>query len=263
MLKSEQELNEGRFGNFAKAAALGASLAFAPMTHATEIPLEKVPTELAKSYNLKHDISMTDAQQMAELALTKVGDAAMDDDPVGSKAWRNAESTYKQLANLDYKVATAFLGKFNSSAKKLFGVQIRPVPPNTVAESTDLNEVLWDDNARGTDDFETWKAQVVDLMNDGILDLTVMSDKDVQECEKLLKYYFKQKSLPPIGAARWIARDMKKFMQTNKSKFMTPEEIAFKRKMDAAIADKFASQDVANTVEDPGWRGPNGAWSLD
>jgi len=262
MKSIDQELSEGKFRDYLKAGMLGAGLALAPMSHATDVHLSDVP-ELAKEYNLKHDISISDAQHMAELALTDVGEAAVDGDPVGSSEWRKAEATYRKLANLDYKVATAFLGKFNTSAKKLFGVQIRPVPPKSVAESTELNEVLWDDNARGTDDFEAWKAQVVDLMNDGILDLTVMSDKDIQECEKLLKYYFKQNSLPPIGAARWIARDLKKFMQTGKSKFMTPEEVAFKRKVDAALAAKFADRDVTNTIDDPGWRGPNGTWSLD
>lgn len=260
--KFEAKLDEGDFRNFLKAGLLGAGLALSPMTHANEIPVEQVPKALVKGYNLTHDISMADAQKMADVAITNVGEAAMDGDPVGSDEWKYVESTYRQLAALDYKIATAFLGKFNVSAKKLFGAQIRPIPPK-VAESTSINESLWDDHARGTDDFETWKAQVVDLINDGMIDLTVMSDRDIAECEKLLKYYFKQESLPPIGAARWIARDLKKFMQTGKSKFLTPEEIAFKRKMDAALAANAAKQDSTNTISDPSWRGPNGTWSLD
>lgn len=261
MKKFKAELDEGKFRDYLNAGLLGAGLALAPMSNAAEIPIEQVPKTIVKQYNLKHNISVADAQAMADLAITNLGDVAISEDPTSSAEWDAVQRTYVQLAHLDYKVATAFLGKFNVASKKLFGVQIRPIAAPKVSESV-VNEALWDDNARGTSDFEEWKAKVVDLINDGMIDLTVMSDRDIVECEKLLKYYFKQRSLPPIGAARWITRDLKKFMMTGKSKFMTPEEIEFKRKIDAALA-AHAAKDSANTTDDPSWRGPNGTWTLD
>ena len=154
MKNIDQELSEGSFRDFIKAGMLGAGLALSsPVANAAEapqttiaqqaavIPLSSVPKALVKEYNLKKDISAKSAQDMAELALTKVGDAALDGDPVHSDEWLGAEDTYKQLASLDYKIATAFLGKFNVSAKKLFGVQIRPVAPK-VAESVEDTDVF-------------------------------------------------------------------------------------------------------------------------
>ena len=45
-----------------------------------------------------------------------------------TEAWGNAKATYEYLVEKDYKIATAFVAKFNHAARKLFGVQIQALP---------------------------------------------------------------------------------------------------------------------------------------
>lgn len=227
-VQPEKLLDEGRFGDFVKASALGAGIALSPMAHAHEINVEEVPVELVNTYNVldKTDmIGIVQAQHMAEEAITQVGEQAVHGAPEQTKAWNIAKDTYAYLVNKDYKIATAFLGKFNVNAKKLFGSQIRPLP-KPVAEFVDLpvrksymNEFVEDVG------FEDWKQKVVDDLNDGLLDLAVMSDRDIEECNKLLKSYYGKKQLSPSEAARWIAVDLKKYMRSGKSQFLTDDEI--------------------------------------
>lgn len=227
-VQPEKLLDEGKFGDFVKATALGAGIALSPMAHAHEINVEEVPTEFVDAYNVldKTDmIGIVQAQHMAEEAIEQVGEQAVHGAPEQTKAWKTAKDAYAYLVNKDYKIATAFLGKFNVNAKKLFGSQIRPLP-KPVAESVDLpvrksylNEFVEDDK------FEDWKQKVVDDLSDGLLDLTVMSDNEIKECNKLLKSYYNKNQLNPSEAARWIAVDLKKYMRSGKSQFLTDDEI--------------------------------------
>lgn len=229
-VQPEKLLDEGRFGDFVKASALGAGIALSPMAHAGqshEIDVEEVPVELVNSYNVldKTDmIGIVQAQHMAEEAITQVGEQAVAGAPEQTKAWKTARETYAYLVDKDYKIATAFLGKFNVNAKKLFGSQIRPVP-KPVAESVDMPIRKDYMNEHVEDEYEDWKQNVVDSLNDGLIDLAVMSDSDIEECNKLLKKYYDKKQLNPSEVARWIAVDLKKYMRTGKSQFLTKDEI--------------------------------------
>lgn len=235
-VQPEKLLDEGRFSDFVKASALGAGIALSPMSHAGQvhkINVDEIPVELVHNYNVldKSDIiGIVQAQHMAEEAIMQVGEQAVAGAPEQTKAWKNAKETYAYLVNKDYKIATAFLGKFNVNAKKLFGSQIRPLP-KPVSESrclpihkSYLAEYVRPD-CEYDNAFEAWKQEVVDLLSDGLLDLTVMSDKDIKECNSYLRFYFGQKMLEPVEAARKISIDMKRYMRTGKTKFLSPEEI--------------------------------------
>lgn len=229
-VQPEKLLDEGRFGDFVKASALGAGIALSPMSHAGqahEINIEEVPVELVNTYNVldKTDmIGIVQAQHMAEEAIMQVGEQAVAGAPEQTKAWKTAKDTYAYLVDKDYKIATAFLGKFNVNAKKLFGSQIRPVP-KPVAESVDLPVRKDYMNEHVEDEYEDWKQKVVDSLNDGLIDLAVMSDSDIEECNRLLKKYYDKKQLNPSEVARWIAVDLKKYMRTGKSQLLTKDEI--------------------------------------
>ena len=235
-VQPEKLLDEGKFGDFVKASALGAGIALSPMVHAGQvhkIAVEEVPIELVKSYNTldKSDaLGIVQAQHMAEEAIMQVGEQAVAGAPEQTKAWKTAKETYAYLVGKDYTIATAFLGKFNVNAKKLFGSQIRSFP-KPVAESADLpvrksyvNEYTQPDHVYD-DRYETWKQKVVDSLSDGLLDLTVMSDQDIKECDRCLRFYFGQRAMEPEEAARKISVDMKRHMRTGKSQFLSPEEI--------------------------------------
>ena len=124
-------LDEGKFMDFAKAAALGAYLAFSPL-HAAEtheLEVAELPADLVSSYNELEEnpiLTFAVAQAMADEMITKVGDEAVSMAPEETEAWGTAKATYEYLMTRDDKIAVAFLGKFNSEAKKLFGNQIRP-----------------------------------------------------------------------------------------------------------------------------------------
>jgi len=231
-IQPEKLLDEGRFGDFVKASALGAGIALSPMVHAGqahEISVDEVPIELVKTYNVLDEtdmIGIVQAQHMAEEAIMQVGEQAVDGAPEQTKAWNTAKDTYAYLVGKDYKIATAFLGKFNVNAKKLFGSQIRPLP-KPVAESLDLpiRTRYIHENVEDSSDYEDWKQKVVDDLSDGLLDLAVMSDSDIEECNKLLKSYYDKGQLSPSEAARWIAVDLKKYMRSGKSQFLTNDEI--------------------------------------
>jgi hypothetical protein len=124
-------LDEGKFGNFVKAAALGAGLALSPL-HASEsheLEVAELPAELISSYNeLKENpiLNFAVAQAMADEVITKVGEDAVYMAPEETEAWGAAKATYEYLKTRDEKLAIVFLSKFNNEAKKLFGNQIRP-----------------------------------------------------------------------------------------------------------------------------------------
>ena len=83
------------------------------------------------------------AQAMADEMITKVGDEAVSMAPEETEAWGTAKATYEYLKTRDDKIAIAFLGKFNSAAKKLFGNQIRPTPTRTESIELPINVKLF------------------------------------------------------------------------------------------------------------------------
>lgn len=222
-IEPNELLTESDFNDFIKAATLGAGIALSPLAHSTELEVAEFPKELIMNYNVlqkEPSFGITEAQTMADEAITKVGEEATEGTAENTKAWENAKNAYIYLLNKDYKLATAFLGKFNSEAKNLFGSQIRPLPKPMKKESVDLpiNEsylTLKEDH----NNFEQWKQAVFESMNDGMFDLSTMSDKDLAECNKLLEYYHDNKKLNSKIAARWISVDLKRFMQSGKSRF--------------------------------------------
>lgn len=136
-------LDESKFTDFLKALALGASIQFAPMTYAYdgELNVAEFPADLLASYNLLDKtpkLGVVQAQQLADEAITKVGKEAVEGAAEKTEAWGNAKATYDWLVNQDYIIATAFLGRFNHDAKKLFGSQIRALPKPAKNESKEL-----------------------------------------------------------------------------------------------------------------------------
>lgn len=141
-------LDEGKFSNFAKAAALGASLALSPL-HASEtheLEVAELPADLISSYNELEEnpiLNFSVAQAMADEIITKVGEEAVSMAPEETEAWGTAKATYEYLKTRDDKIAIAFLGKFNSVAKKLFGNQIRPTATRTESMELPINVKLF------------------------------------------------------------------------------------------------------------------------
>ena len=141
-------LDEGKFSNFAKAAALGASLTFSPL-HASEtheLEVAELPADLVSSYDELDEnpvLTFAVAQAMADEMITKVGDEAVSMAPEETEAWGTAKATYEYLKTRDDKIAIAFLGKFNNAAKKLFGNQIRPTPTRTESIELPINVKLF------------------------------------------------------------------------------------------------------------------------
>ena len=140
-------LDEGKFSNFAKAAALGASLTFSPLhageTH--ELEVAELPADLVSSYDELDEnpvLTFAVAQAMADEMITKVGDEAVSM-AEETEAGGTAKATYEYLKTRDDKIAIAFLGKFNSAAKKLFGNQIRPTPTRTESIELPINVKLF------------------------------------------------------------------------------------------------------------------------
>lgn len=135
-IKPEELLDESKFTDFLKAAALGASMYLTPLANAEE-PHELETAELASDmidqYNFLQKnptLTVAGAQQLADEAFTKVcGEVQTGDEAAeNTEAWGNAKATYEYLVEKDYKIATAFVAKFNHAARKLFGVQIQALP---------------------------------------------------------------------------------------------------------------------------------------
>ena len=216
-------LTESSFNDFIKAAAFGAGLALAPTTNATELETAEFPKELIVKYNvLKKEptFGVAEAQRMADEAITYIGNEAEDGTAEQTPSWKSAQNAYVYLLNRDYKLATAFLSKFNHDAKTLFGSQIKALPKPVRRESMELPiSEHYLSLHEGGGNFDKWKASVFESMNDGMFDLSTMSDKDLAECNKLLEYYHDTKKLDSKIAARWISVDLKRFMQSGKSRF--------------------------------------------
>lgn len=135
-IKPEELLDESKFTDFLKAAALGASMYLTPLANAEE-PHELETAELASDmidqYNFLQKnptLTIAGAQELADEAFTKVcGEVQTGDEAAeNTEAWGHAKATYEYLVDKDYRIATAFVAKFNHAARKLFGVQIQALP---------------------------------------------------------------------------------------------------------------------------------------
>ena len=74
-------------------------------------------------------LTIAGAQQLADEAFTQVcGEVQTGDEAAeNTEAWGSVKATYEYLVEKDYKIATAFVAKFNHAARQLFGVQIQAV----------------------------------------------------------------------------------------------------------------------------------------
>lgn len=135
-IKPEELLDEGKFTDFLKAGALGASMYLAPLANAEEpheLETAEFASDMIDQYNFLQKnptLDVAGAQQLADEAFTKVCGEVQEGDEVAenTEAWGSAKATYEYLIEKDYKIATAFVAKFNHAARKLFGVQIQPLP---------------------------------------------------------------------------------------------------------------------------------------
>lgn len=134
-IKPEELLDESTFTDFMKAAALGASISLAPLANAEEqheLNTRELASDFISQYNYlqnTHTLTIAGAQQLADEAFTQVCEEVLTGDEAAehTEAWGSVKATYEYLVEKDYKIATAFVAKFNHAARQLFGVQIQAV----------------------------------------------------------------------------------------------------------------------------------------
>lgn len=134
-IKPEELLDESTFTDFLKAAAVGASISLAPLANAEEqheLNASELASDFISQYNYlqnTHTLTIDGAQQLADEAFTQVCEEVQTGDEAAenTEAWGSAKATYEYLVEKDYKIATAFVAKFNHAARQLFGVQIQAV----------------------------------------------------------------------------------------------------------------------------------------
>lgn len=281
-------LDEGKFSNFAKAAALGASLALSPLhageTH--EIEVAELPADLVSSYNELEEnpiLNFAVAQAMADEMITKVGDEAVSMAPEETEAWGTVKATFEYLMTRDDKIAIAFLGKFNGVAKKLFGNQIRPT---LKIESMELpvnvklfkEAFIKDDSGKVT---EEELAQAI------VNKVGATGNKYYQDAARYIAAFYANQSLPKNGMIMWGFRDIKSFFAkhdsmdvksaigstrsimlgnpTTKAEWIEKNkaEIKAERRAEAeARRQAYLNSDEYRRSQDPGWTGPRGTWTL-
>lgn len=280
-------LDEGKFSNFAKAAALGASLALSPLhageTH--ELEVAELPADLISSYNELEEnpiLTFAVAQAMAEEMITKVGDEAVSMAPEETEAWGTAKATYEYLKTRDDKIAVAFLGKFNSEAKKLFGNQIRPT--RTESMELPINVKLFKE-AFIKDD--SGKVSEEELAQAILNKIGVTGNKYYQDAARYIAAFYAKQSLPKNGMIMWGSRDIKSFFAkhgttdvksaigstrsimlgnpTTKAEWIEKNKAEIKReRAEEAEARRqaYLNSDEYRRSQDPGWTGPRGTWTL-
>lgn len=280
-------LDEGKFSNFAKAAALGASLALSPLhageTH--ELEVAELPADLVSSYNELDEnpiLTFAVAQAMAEEMITKVGDEAVSMAPEETEAWGTAKATYEYLKTRDDKIAVAFLGKFNSEAKKLFGNQIRPTV-RTESMELPINVKLFKE-AFIKDD--SGKVSEEELAQAIVNKVGATGNVYYLDVARYIAAFYNKQSLPKNGMIMWGMRDLKSFVakqekdvksaigSTRSVMLGNPEtraewieknkqEIKRERAEEAeARRQAYLNSDEYRRSQDPGWTGPRGTWTL-
>lgn len=282
-------LEEGKFSNFAKAAALGAGLALSPL-HAGEnheIEVAELPSDLISSFNQLEEnpiLNFSVAQAMADEMITKVGEEAVSQAPEETEAWGTAKATYEYLKTRDDKLAIAFLGKFNNSAKKFFGNQIRP-SINTEAVELPLNDEYLDEvfvkDDRG-------KVSEEELANAIVNKVGATGNKYYLDAARYIAAFYTKQSLPRNGMLMWGFRDLKSFFakqdagsvksaiestrsimlgnpETKAEWIETNKQEIKAERLAAAEASRQAAHlksDEYRRSQDPGWTGPHGTWTL-
>lgn len=284
-------LDEGKFGNFVKAAALGAGLALSPL-HASEsheLEVAELPAELISSYNeLKENpiLNFAVAQAMADEVITKVGEDAVYMAPEETEAWGAAKATYEYLKTRDEKLAIVFLSKFNNEAKKLFGNQIRPTVKTESFElpiNMKLLEAFIKDDSGLISDEDLASKIIAKAQTMGVDD-----DSDVvTDIALYIAAFYARQSLPINGMVMWGAKDLKSFIgrlangkkdaiaSTHSVMLGKPfrkhiewveqirDEIkAERRAEEEARIRAHLNSDECRHSQDPGWTGPRGTWTL-
>lgn len=132
-IKPEELLDESKFTDFMKAAALGTSMYLTPLANAEEqheLSTHELASDMINQYNFlqnTHTLTIAGAQRLADEAFTQVCEEVQTgyEAAENTEAWGNAKATYEYLVEKDYKIATTFVAKFNHAASQLFGVQIK------------------------------------------------------------------------------------------------------------------------------------------
>lgn len=285
-------LDEGKFSNFAKAAALGASLAFSPL-HASEtheLEVAELPADLISSYNELEEnpvLTFAVAQAMADEIITKVGEEAVSMAPEETEAWGTAKATYEYLKTRDDKIAIAFLGKFNSEAKKLFGNQIRPTV-RTESMELPINVKLFKEAFIRDDSGKFSDEEIANRIIEKAKFLGVNEDSGIAaDIALYIAAFYARQSMPVNGMVVWGTRDLKKFIErlangkkaaiagTRSVMLGKPfgkqiewveqirDEIKAERRAETeARRQAYLNSDEYRRSQDPGWTGPNGTWTL-
>ena len=283
-------LDEGKFGNFVKAAALGAGLAISPLyADGHELEVAELPADLISSYNELEEnpvLNVTVAQAMADEMITKIGEEAVSKAPEETEAWGTAKATYEYLKSRDDKLAIAFLGKFNHAAKKFFGNQIRPT--RTESLELPLSDKLIDEVFMQDDSGKFSDEEIANRIVEKAKSLGVNEDSGIAaDIALYIAAFYARQSMPVNGMIAWGTRDLKSFIAklangkkaaisgTRSVMLGKPfgkqiewvEQIRDEIKAERRAAEEERRQAYLNSDEykrsqDPGWTGPRGTWTL-
>lgn len=287
-IKPEELIGEGKFGDFAKAAVLGAGLALSPLHagEAHELEVAELPADMIASFNQLEEnpvLNFSVAQAMADEMITKVGEEAVNEAPEDTEAWGTTKATYEYLNKRDPKIAIAFIGKFNTQAKKLFGNQIRP-GINTesidlpISDKIKIDEVFMQDDRGSVSEEEIAKAIVDKLGATGNVYY-------LDAARYIASFYIKQ-PMPKNGMIMWGSRDLRSFVAKQekdvksaigstrsvmlgnpetKAEWIEKNKQEIKRERaeaEEARRQAYLNSDEYKRSQDPGWTGPNGTWTL-
>lgn len=253
-IKPEELLDEGKFRDFTKAAALGAGLALSPLhageTH--ELEVAELPADMISQYNELEEqpvLNYAVAQAMADEIITKIGDESVSMAPEETEAWGTAKATYEYLAKRDKKIATAFIGKFNTQAKRYFGNQIRPGINTESMElpiSKKLNEGIFDVFRRKTEttpetphvSFNDFVEQVKAYLRDNFEFADSAAHSAIKEFYLIVKkFYIEGKSALDTAT-------------TIDDEFLTNDPTWWKRYKDAPMKEAFIKDDRGKVSEE-------------
>ena len=283
-------LDEGKFGNFVKAAALGAGLAISPLyADGHELEVAELPADLISSYNELEEnpvLNVTVAQAMADEMITKIGEEAVSKAPEETEAWGTAKATYEYLKTRDDKLAIAFLGKFNHAAKKFFGNQIRPT--RTESLELPLSDKLIDEVFMQDDSGKFSDEEIANRIVEKAKSLGVNEDSGIAaDIALYIAAFYARQSMPVNGMIAWGTRDLKSFIaklangkkaaisgtrsvmlgkpfgkQIEWVEQIRDEIKAERRAVEEERRQAYLNSDEYKSSQDPGWTGPRGTWTL-
>lgn len=283
-------LDEGKFGNFVKAAALGAGLAISPLyADGHELEVAELPADLISSYNELEEnpvLNVTVAQAMADEMITKIGEEAVSKAPEETEAWGTAKATYEYLKTRDDKLAIAFLGKFNHAAKKFFGNQIRPT--RTESLELPLSDKLIDEVFMQDDSGKFSDEEIANRIVEKAKSLGVNEDSGIAaDIALYIAAFYARQSMPVNGMIAWGTRDLKSFIaklangkkaaisgtrsvmlgkpfgkQIEWVEQIRDEIKAERRAVEEERRQAYLNSDEYKRSQDPGWTGPRGTWTL-